>query len=92
MRKFKTLDKSWKEIVFAMSAFGPNLLMGIMGAYYSDAVNPAALGISEGAVQSIAGVCLVTPLLYSILATIAKIFDGIIDIYCKIASKVQHFV
>ena len=80
MRKFKTLDKSWKEIVFAMSAFGPNLLMGIMGAYYSDAVNPAALGISEGAVQSIAGVCLVTPLLYSILATIAKIFDGIIDV------------
>ena len=34
MKKFKTLDKGWKEIVFAMSAFGPNLLMGIMGAYY----------------------------------------------------------
>ena len=80
MKKFKTLDKSWKEILFAMSAFGPNLLMGIMGAYYSDAVNPSGLGISEGAVQSIAGVCLVTPLLYSILATIAKIFDGIIDV------------
>lgn len=80
MKKFKTLDKGWKEIVFAMSAFGPNLLMGIMGAYYSDAVNPAALGIDEAAVQSIAGVCLVTPLLYSILATIAKIFDGIIDV------------
>lgn len=80
MKKFKTLDKGWKEIVFAMSAFGPNLLMGIMGAYYSDAVNPAALGIEEAAVQSIAGVCLVTPLLYSILAAIAKIFDGIIDV------------
>ena len=80
MKKFKTLDKGWKEIVFAMSAFGPNLLMGIMGAYYSDAVNPAALGIEEAAVQSIAGVCLVTPLLYAILATIAKIFDGIIDV------------
>ena len=80
MKKFKTLDKGWKEIVFALSAFGPNLLMGIMGAYYSDAVNPAALGMNEAAVQSIAGVCLVTPLLYSILATIAKIFDGIIDV------------
>ena len=80
MKKFKTLDKGWKEILFACSAFGPNLLMGIMGAYYSDAVNPAALGIAEGAVQSIAGVCLVTPLLYSILATVAKIFDGIIDV------------
>ena len=80
MKKFKTLDKGWKEILFAFSAFGPNLLMGIMGAYYSDAVNPAALGVNEAAVQSIAGVCLVTPLLYSILATIAKIFDGIIDV------------
>ena len=80
MKKFKTLDKGWKEIVFAMSAFGPNLLMGIMGAYYSDAVNPAALNIEEAAVQSIAGVCLVTPLLYSILATIAKVFDGVIDV------------
>ena len=47
MKKFKTLDKGWKEILFAFSAFGPNLLMGIMGAYYSDAVNPAALGIAE---------------------------------------------
>lgn len=80
MKKFKTLDKGWKEILFAFSAFGPNLLMGIMGAYYSDAVNPAALSVNEAAVQSIAGVCLVTPLLYSILATIAKIFDGIIDV------------
>ncbi len=80
MKKFKTLDKGWKEILFAFSAFGPNLLMGIMGAYYSDAVNPAALNVNEAAVQSIAGVCLVTPLLYSILATIAKIFDGIIDV------------
>ena len=80
MKKYKTLDKGWKEIVFAMSAFGPNLLMGIMGAYYSDAVNPSALNANEAAVQSIAGVCLVTPLLYAILATIAKIFDGIIDV------------
>ena len=79
MKKFKTLDKGWKEILFAFSAFGPNLLMGIMGAYYSDAVNPSALG--DATVQSIAGgICLVTPLLYSILATIAKIFDGIIDV------------
>ncbi len=80
MKKFKTLDKGWKEILFALSAFGPNLLMGLMGAYYSDAVNPAALSVNEAAVQSIAGVCLVTPLLYSILATIAKVFDGIIDV------------
>ncbi|MBR2160302.1 MAG: MFS transporter [Clostridia bacterium] len=80
MKKFKMLDKPWKELLFAFTAFGPNLLMGIMGAYYSDAVNPAALGINEAAVQSISGVCLVTPLLYSVLAMIAKIFDGIIDV------------
>ena len=80
MKKFKTLDKGWKEVVFAMSAFGPNLLMGIMGAYYSDAVNPSALGVEEAAVQSIAGVMLVMPALYAILSVIAKIFDGIIDV------------
>ena len=80
MKRFKTLDKGWKEVVFAMSAFGPNLLMGIMSAYYSDAVNPSALGVQEAAVQSIAGVMLVMPGLYAILALIAKIFDGIIDV------------
>lgn len=79
MKRFKTLDKGWKEILFAASGLGPNLLMILMGAFYTDAVNPAALG-NASAVQSIAGVCLVVPALFPILFLIAKIFDGVIDV------------
>lgn len=63
-----------------MSGFGPNMLMILMGAYYSDAINPAALIGDAAIIQSIAGVCLVSPLIYPILALIAKIFDGVIDV------------
>lgn len=80
MKRFKTLDKGWKEVLYAMSGFGPNMLMILMGAYYSDAINPAALIGDAAIIQSIAGVCLVSPLIYPILALIAKIFDGVIDV------------
>ena len=57
-------------------------MMIIMGAYFSDAVNPTALGGSASAeLQSIVpNVCLILPLLFSILGVIGKIFDGFIDI------------
>ena len=80
MKRFKTLDKGWKEVLYAMSGFGPNMLMILMGAYYSDAINPAALVGDATIIQSIAGVCLVSPLIYPALALIAKIFDGVIDV------------
>ena len=80
MKRFKTLDKGWKEVLYAMSGFGPNMLMILMGAYYSDAINPAALIGDANYIQSIAGVCLVSPLIYPALALIAKIFDGVIDV------------
>jgi len=82
-KKFRNLDKSWKEILYALSGFGPNLLMVLMGAYFSDAVNPAALSQSASdtwVYQTISGVCLVTPALFSVLLFIGKVFDGIIDI------------
>ncbi len=77
-KKFVNLDKKWKEIVYAFSGFGPNLLMVLMGAYFSDAVNPSAL--PEGSLQAISSVCLITPGLFSILWFLGKVFDGIIDI------------
>ena len=74
-----SLNKKWKELLFAFSGFGPNFLMILMGAYFSDAINPAALG--SGSYQSIAsGVCFILPALFPILYAIAKAFDGIIDI------------
>ena len=79
----KSLDKKWKEFLYAFSGFGPNFLMVLMGAYFTDAVNPVALG--TGTTASIAqaiipGVCLIMPVLFPILWAIGKAFDGIIDI------------
>lgn len=76
----KSLNTKWKEFLFAFSGFGPNFLMVLMGAYFSDAINPAALGQAQ-TFQAIAqGTCFVLPALFPILYTIAKVFDGIIDV------------
>lgn len=77
-KKFITLDKKWKEIIFAASGFGPNLLMVLLGAYFTDAINPAALGV--GSLQAIGTVCYILPAVFPILWALAKIFDGLIDI------------
>ncbi len=73
-----SLDKHWKEVLFSMSGFGPNLLMVIMGAYFTDAINPAAMG-SES-LQVINGTCLILPAVFPILWMLAKAFDGIVDV------------
>lgn len=77
-KKFINLDKKWKEILYAASGFGPNLLMVLMGAYFTDAMNPVAL--PEGSLQAITGTCLITPALFSVLWFLGKVFDGVIDV------------
>lgn len=72
------LDKHWKELLFSFSGFGPNFLMVLMGAYFTDAVNPAALG--SNTLQAINGTCLILPAVFPVLWLIAKAFDGIIDV------------
>ena len=75
-----SLNKKWKEFLYAFSGFGPNFLMVLMGAYFTDAMNPAAMGDHQ-AVQTIAaGVCFISPAIFPILFAISKAFDGIIDI------------
>ncbi len=76
----KSLDKKWKEFLFAFSGFGPNFLMILMGSYYSDALNPSALEMGEQFQAIMPGVCFILPALFPILFAIGKIFDGIIDI------------
>ena len=79
----KSLDKKWKELLFSFSGFGPNFLMVLMGAYFTDAVNPVALGTGTTASiyqAIIPGVCLIMPVVFPILWGIGKAFDGIIDI------------
>ena len=78
MKKYVTLNKKWKEILFAASGFGPNLLMILMGAYFTDAVNPAAL--PEGSFQAIGISCYILPMAFPILWALAKAFDGLVDI------------
>ena len=73
-----SLNKRWKEFLFAMASFGPNFMSVLMGAYFSDAVNPAAL--TEGSVQAISSVCLIVPAVFPVLWFIGKLIDGIIDI------------
>ena len=80
MSKVKSLDKKWKEIVFAASGFGPNLMMILMGAFFTDAINPTALNVQQNPLQSISGICYILPAIFPILWAISKAFDGIIDI------------
>jgi len=83
MKKFRNLDKIWKEILFSASGFGPNLMMVLMGAFFTDAVNPAALDLASNqgkVVQTITGTCLVVPWLFSLLWFVGKVFDGVIDV------------
>ncbi len=75
-----SLDKKWKELVYAASGFGPNFMMVLMGAYFTDAVNPAALGHVDTFQAIMSGTCFVVPALFPILYMIGKIFDGVIDI------------
>lgn len=77
-KRLVILDKPWKEILYAVSGFGPNLLMVLLGAYFTDAINPAAL--PEGSLQAITTVSLILPAIFPILWMLAKIFDGLIDI------------
>lgn len=78
--KVKSLDKKWKELLFAASGFGPNLMMILMGAFFTDAINPSALNIDKNPLQSISGICYILPAIFPILWAISKAFDGIIDI------------
>ena len=75
-----SLDKKWKELLFSFSGFGPNFLMVLMGAYFTDAINPVALG-ENAQYQAIAsGTCFILPLVFPVLYMLGKIFDGLIDI------------
>ncbi len=76
----QSLNKKWKEFVFAFSGFGPNFLMILMGSYFSDALNPSSLEMGEQFQAIMPGVCYILPALFPILFAIGKIFDGIIDI------------
>ena len=78
--KVKSLDKKWKEFLYSFSGFGPNFLMVLMGAYFTDALNPTALGETSSFQAIIPGVCFIAPWLFGILYPIAKAFDGFIDV------------
>ncbi|MDR2828565.1 MAG: MFS transporter [Acholeplasmatales bacterium] len=82
MKRYKILDKGWKEILFSLTAFGPNLMMVILGAYFDDAINPVALITSTNPFpyQAISVACLIMPAIFPVIWMIAKGFDGLIDI------------
>ena len=80
MKIFKvSLNKRWKEVVFAAAGFGPNLLMVLMMAYFTDAVMPQGL-VADVGFWSYGGVAIVAVAFFPILWTIGRIFDGVIDV------------
>ena len=86
----KSLDKKWKVLLYSFAGFGPNFLMVLMGAFFTDAINPAALGVNVLPLQSISGICLILPAVFPILWMLAKAFDGIIDIpFAQLADKLN---
>lgn len=76
----KSLDKKWKEFLFAFSGFGPNLLMILFGAYFQNAVNPIALNANNSIFAIMPGVIFIYPVLFPVLFAIGRVFDGIVDI------------
>lgn len=76
----QSLDKKWKEFLFAFSGFGPNLLMILFGAYFQNAVNPIALDADNSIFAIAPSVIFIFPALFPILFAIGRVFDGIIDI------------
>lgn len=78
--KSKTLNKIWKEVLFAMSGFGPSFLMIIVGAYFTDAINPSSLPIGSPMAISPNGYIYILPLVFPVLIMIAKMIDGAVDI------------
>lgn len=75
----QSLDKKWKEFLYAACGFGPNLMMVLLMAYFTDAMNPAGLTANIGA-WSITGYSLILPSVFGVLWMVAKVFDGLVDI------------
>lgn len=73
------LDKRWKEVLFAAAGIGPNLLMTLMMAYFTDAVIPTGLQADIN-FWSYGGVIIVYTAIFPILWTIGRVFDGLIDV------------
>ncbi|MDR2867864.1 MAG: MFS transporter [Acholeplasmatales bacterium] len=82
MKRYRVLNKGYKEFLFSLSAFGPNLLMIILGAFFDDAINPVALITATDSfpLQAIGLVPLILPAIFPIIWMIAKGFDGLIDV------------
>ena len=59
--------------------FGPNLLFVLLGAYFTDALNPAGLTANIES-RSLTGYALIMPGIFGVVWMIAKIFDGLVDI------------
>ena len=74
-----SLDKRWKEFIYAASGFGPNMMMVFLMAYFTNAVYPIALTANK-AEWSVTGYTLIFPAIWGLLWAFGRIFDGVIDI------------
>jgi len=79
------LNSKKKEFLYAASVFGPNLIFAMIMAYFSSAVNPAAMVVDAPSwawlpIGATAAVAIIVPLAFGIFYTVGRVFDGLIDI------------
>ncbi len=75
----ESLNKRWKEFLYGAASFGPNMMMVLMMAYFTDAMYPEFLQAAKEQ-WSLTGYTLVFPALWGILWFMGRVFDGIIDL------------
>ena len=82
MSKHVSLNKRWKEVIFAASGLGPNLLMVLMMAYFTDAIMPKGLSADIGfwSYTGVATAPIVSLAIFPILWFIGRCFDGVVDV------------
>jgi len=73
------LTNKKREFLYAMSAFGPNLIMTMLMAYYLNAMNPDSLRESIN-LWAWAPVAIVSTSAFAALWTIGRVFNSVIDI------------
>mgnify|MGYP001389598038 CR=1 FL=1 len=66
-----SLDRRWKEFVFAASGFGPNIMMVFLMAYFTNAVYPVALTTNK-AEWSVTGYTLIFPAIWGLLWALGR--------------------
>ena len=77
MRK---LTKKWQLLLYGLSGMGINMLNLIVGSYLCDALMVEAYNFEDIGTYTYLDITLVSIAVWSVMRTVAKVIDGVIDI------------